>query len=66
MPCKGNPDDRYPVGHTCFFSIDIPDYTSSDALREKLVYAITHTHSIDADRGETARLLAQENIDRNE
>lgn len=31
-----------PLAHTCFNRIDLPDYPSSDMLREKLTIAITH------------------------
>ena len=29
-----------PAAHTCFNSIDLPDYESEDILREKLLYAV--------------------------
>jgi E3 ubiquitin-protein ligase HERC2 len=38
-----------PIAHTCFFSIDLPAYTSREVMKEKLMYAITHCQSIDAD-----------------
>jgi HECT-domain (ubiquitin-transferase)/Regulator of chromosome condensation (RCC1) repeat/SPRY domain/Kelch motif len=44
-----NPDNYLPVAHTCFFSIDIPKYTSADVMYDKLLYAITHCVAIDAD-----------------
>jgi hypothetical protein len=33
------PDVSFPVAHTCFFSLDLPTYTSYDVLRAKLLYA---------------------------
>ncbi|KAL7713415.1 HECT-type E3 ubiquitin transferase [Entamoeba marina] len=33
--------DSLPVAHTCFNTIDIPDYKSIDTLREKLLFAIS-------------------------
>lgn len=35
-------DDALPVAHTCFFSIDIPDYSSYEILRKKVLYAIVN------------------------
>ena len=31
-----------PVAHTCFFSIELPRYTSYEILKAKLLYAITN------------------------
>ena len=47
-----------PVGHTCFFTIDLPRYSSLRVLREKLLYAITHCTVIDADNTSAARRSA--------
>jgi len=44
-----NPDDFLPEAHTCFFTVDIPTYSSYKIMREKLLYAITWTHAIDTD-----------------
>lgn len=45
------PADQYlPVSHTCFFTLDLPEYTSEEVTREKLVYAITHCQAIDLDK----------------
>ncbi|KAF8817884.1 HECT-domain (ubiquitin-transferase) domain-containing protein, partial [Cardiosporidium cionae] len=38
-----------PTSHTCFFQIDIPDYSSKNILRQKLLYAMTEGIAIDAD-----------------
>jgi hypothetical protein len=43
------PDETLPMAHTCFFAADIPAYTSYDALRSKLLYAITHSVAYDSD-----------------
>ena len=37
--------------HTCFFTIDLPAYSTSDIMYERLNYAITYCSSIDADGG---------------
>lgn len=34
------PDTRLPQAHTCFFALDLPEYTSRDILRVKLLIAI--------------------------
>ena len=44
---NSNPDARLPVAHTCFFQIDLPRYTSKEALRSKLLYAIYHCKDMD-------------------
>ena len=48
---SGSPDNYMPIGHTCFFSVDIPRYTSLAVMHKKLLYAITHCEAIDADYG---------------
>jgi hypothetical protein len=47
---SGNPDGYLPLSHTCFFTIDLPPYTTKPIMREKIVYAITHCQAIDLDR----------------
>ncbi len=44
-----NPDLALPMSHTCFFSIDLPRYSSYEVLKSKLKYAITHCQAIDTD-----------------
>eukprot|EP00002_Diphylleia_rotans_P006185 TRINITY_DN1551_c0_g1_i16.p1 TRINITY_DN1551_c0_g1~~TRINITY_DN1551_c0_g1_i16.p1 ORF type:complete len:681 (-),score=121.38 TRINITY_DN1551_c0_g1_i16:125-2167(-) len=44
-----NVDSYLPVAHTCFFSVDLPAYTSVEVTRAKLLLAIEHCHEIDAD-----------------
>ncbi|XP_023244570.1 probable E3 ubiquitin-protein ligase HERC4 [Centruroides sculpturatus] len=36
-------DDHLPVAHTCFNILDLPHYTTEEALRIKLLQAIEHT-----------------------
>ena len=45
----GPVNNYLPVSHTCFFTIDLPVYTTKDAMRNKLLYAITHCTAIDLD-----------------
>ncbi|KAG3168453.1 hypothetical protein C6341_g11314 [Phytophthora cactorum] len=50
MQRAGRSVDAYmPVAHTCFFSIEIPAYSSESVLREKLLYAIYNCQEIDGD-----------------
>jgi hypothetical protein len=42
-------DDYLPDAHTCFFSLDLPRYTTMDAMYKKMLYAITTCISTDAD-----------------
>lgn len=44
-----NSDQYLPLSHTCFFTIDLPPYSSKEVLRNKLMYALTHCQSIDND-----------------
>lgn len=45
----GASDETLPVAHTCFFSIDLPSYSSYAILRRKLLYAIQNCQAIDID-----------------
>ncbi|CAG9327548.1 unnamed protein product [Blepharisma stoltei] len=46
---QGPVNNYLPVSHTCFFSIELPAYTSKEVMREKMLYAITHCTDIDLD-----------------
>ncbi|CAF3089161.1 unnamed protein product, partial [Rotaria sp. Silwood2] len=35
--------------HTCFFALDLPEYSTTDIMYERLNYAITNCSSIDGD-----------------
>ena len=43
------PDLYLPKAHTCFFSINLPKYTSKAMMSDKLRYAITNCTEMDAD-----------------
>lgn len=45
---SGNPDQYLPCSHTCFFSLDLPAYSSREIMKSKLNLAIKCI-SIDAD-----------------
>ena len=55
------PDGSFPIAHTCFFSIDLPAYSTDEIMRKKLTYAMTHTVSIDADASAAASEWGQMN-----
>ena len=42
-------DESLPISHTCFFSIDLPAYSSYETLRKKVLYAIVNCQAIDVD-----------------
>lgn len=37
---------KFPVSHTCGFTLDLPDYKSYDILKNKLDYAIKNSFVI--------------------
>jgi hypothetical protein len=47
---SGNVDGYLPVSHTCFFTLDLPAYSSKDVMKAKLTYAIYNCQAIDLDR----------------
>ena len=48
---KSRAKDSFPISHTCFFRIDLPEYSSAEVLKKRLLYAIEYCGDIDADRG---------------
>mmetsp|Transcript_40591 Transcript_40591/g.65991 ORF Transcript_40591/g.65991 Transcript_40591/m.65991 type:complete len:461 (+) Transcript_40591:3-1385(+) len=44
-----NPDAFLPIAHTCFFSLQLPRYSSLDVMHKRVLWAITNCESIDAD-----------------
>ena len=53
--CNGNPDQYFPVAHTCFFSIELPRYSTKDIAYAKLLWAVNNCVSIDADNTREGR-----------
>ena len=43
------PDNFLPTAQTCFFSLSIPNYSCKQVLKEKLMYAIENSPTMDAD-----------------
>ena len=46
---KRNPDDYMPTSTTCYFTLNLPEYSTYEILRDKLRYVIHNCNSIDAD-----------------
>ena len=42
-------DDALPISHTCFFQLELPDYSTKEVMRDKILYAISHCTAIDLD-----------------
>jgi hypothetical protein len=57
------PDDYLPISHTCFFSLELPRYSSLEIMHEKILYAITHCIAIDADDTSVAQDAARRSAD---
>ena len=47
-----------PIAHTCFFSLDLPEYKTPRMMRDKILFAINNCQSIDADNTSAARAAA--------
>ena len=43
------PVDGLPTAQTCFFQLRLPPYTSKTIMAERMLYAINHCRTIDAD-----------------
>ena len=46
---RENPDMYLPHAQTCFFSLTLPNYSTKEILRTKLLYAIENSPNMDAD-----------------
>ena len=44
-----NVDGMLPVSHTCFFSLELPRYSSLELMKTRLRYAIHNCTAIDGD-----------------
>jgi len=44
-------DDRMPEGHTCFFQIDVPKYSTLEIMTKRFITAIEFCGEIDTDYG---------------
>lgn len=48
-PRTGDVNRMLPVAHTCFFSLDLPPYTTLEAMTDRVLFAALNTDAIDAD-----------------
>jgi hypothetical protein len=48
-PAKKFPDKYLPHAQTCFFSFSLPEYSTKEIMREKILYAIHNSPNMDAD-----------------
>jgi hypothetical protein len=55
---RNPPDNYFPVAHTCFFSLELPRYSSLEIMKEKLRYAIFNCQAIDGDDTATGMAVA--------
>ncbi|CAF1689438.1 unnamed protein product [Adineta ricciae] len=46
---NGPIDGALPRSHTCSFALDLPEYSSTDVMYDRLNYAIMYCSSIDGD-----------------
>jgi hypothetical protein len=46
---KADQDSQLPHADTCFFNLSLPAYSSQQLMKEKLLIAITHSVTMDAD-----------------
>lgn len=53
-------DTRLPTSATCAMSVTIPAYSNQDILKEKLIYAIRNSETIDADSATVDRAFWDE------
>jgi hypothetical protein len=54
----GNPDKVFPKADTCFFHLCLPNYTSAEVLKERLLTAILYAaDSMNADNPQQQRNL---------
>jgi len=44
-----SPDRFLPQAHTCFFSVEMPDYSTEEVMKKRILYAITECVVIDTD-----------------
>ncbi len=54
----GNENNALPESHTCYFQIDLPNYTSYEILREKMLYAMKNSFMISDGEVETFEIEA--------
>ena len=51
-------DMHLPASHTCFFTLDLPAYSSLAITKKKLLYAVLNCQEVDGDAGGTGVEIA--------
>jgi hypothetical protein len=51
LSTRGPADQAFPKSHTCFFTIDIPEYSNLASMTDRIRYAIENCTAIDTDGG---------------
>ena len=46
---KNSSDSYFPIAHNCFNGLELPRYSSKRILKDRILYAIENTTSIDGD-----------------
>jgi hypothetical protein len=59
---RSQTDNYFPISHTCFFQLELPQYSSQAIMAAKFRYAINNCTSIDGDNTQTARDTANLSI----
>lgn len=54
----GKNEAYLPQTHTCFFGLDLPEYSTLETMQERLRYAFNNCEEIDGDDDSTARSAA--------
>jgi len=49
-----------PVAHTCFFSLELPAYSSLEVMTERFTYAVVNCNAIDADNARVHEMVTAE------
>ena len=49
LHCRGDPNQAFPQAHTCFFTVDLPEYTNLEDMTSRIRYAIENCTAIDTD-----------------
>jgi hypothetical protein len=49
LAARGGGDSALPMAHTCFFQTDLPQYTTREIMKQRLLLAITNCGVIDGD-----------------
>jgi E3 ubiquitin-protein ligase HERC2 len=55
---NSNVDQYFPQSHTCFFQLELPEYSTAEVMYEKFSIAISMCTSIDGDETQVARNTA--------